>query len=509
MAEAARWLEWQGRDAVVRTASVALAAGAATTTAGAFLHAVFTPGANRWLRVPSAATRSWAPLLGGTKYAMSPAQPLAPVIAVARRLLALTATLRPEPRPLEELHGPADGACDADGLVEAALAVPGLRLRVLRLGRTHALSPRVAIAALRAWGPTSLTEWHAGLGIPNNIEMPDVLQALAACTMLRVLRCDDIDLCALPLLPSLRVLTTFRYKLYRSPSGAPRVDALATSCPALECLYAGPARAASPSEWTRLFAQIPSLTQIIWSDSQGPALWVQTMGVVPERVPAPQARRVASSWDISDEPYAELYPNVSEMYFTQGQPCSPTAVAVLCALTQLRVLVITPNAAGRSYDTNRFDSDLEYIPTDAQTAQILASLPLLEHLDVSVYNGHNPYLTFATADYADIVAPRLRTLKIAAAWRLRGRGLRNVTLVCPNLRHLDVRAAFAMSRHEFIDALVEFRAAADAVNAHAKTPLEQRLRLPKLRRLYSVYRPRWLPKALNFVTYCSGRRFRR
>jgi hypothetical protein len=217
---------------------------------------------------------------------------------------------------------------------------------------------------------------------------------------------------------------------------------------------------------------------------------------------------------INDEPYAELYPDVAEMYFVRQQPCSPAAIAVLSALTQLRVLAITPDR-GHVFGKKRFEWEPGYIPTDAQTAQLLASLPLLEHLDVSVYNERNPYLTFATADYAGIVAPRLRTLKIAAAWRLRGRGLRNVTLVCPNLRHLDVRAAFAMSRHEFIDALVEFRAVpnprgtneatAEAADGQAKAAprMEQRLRLPKLRRLYSTFRRR-LPKALNFNTYCSG-----
>jgi hypothetical protein len=38
------------------------------------------------------------------------------------------------------------------------------------------------------------------------------------------------------------------------------------------------------------------------------------------------------------------------------------------------------------------------VPADARVAQMLASLPLLEVLDLSVYNGRNPHLTFATAD---------------------------------------------------------------------------------------------------------------
>jgi hypothetical protein len=518
MAEAARWLEWQGRDAVVRTASVALAAGATTATAGAFLHAVFAPGANRWLRVPKVTTVHFLSMRM-QKRASAPAQPLAPVIAVARRLMALTATLRPEPHPLEELHGPAAQVFNADALVEGALAVPGLRLRVLRLGRTHALSPRVAIAALRSWGPTSLTEWHADVRVAQEgPEMQHLLRALAGCTMLRVLRCDGIRYWTLPLLPSLRVLTAFRPGSFKLAGGTAGVDALATSCPALECLCVGPERPAAPVEFATLFARIPSLTQISWCYPEQTHWRQDEIKPVPERVPAPQARRVAFSWDMSAEPYAELYPNVSELYFVRRQPCSPTAIAVLSALTQLRILVITPDT-NRTVGRRRFDREPEYIPTDAQTAQLLASLPLLEHLDVSVYNGRNPYLTFASADFAGIVAPRLRTLKMAAAWRLRGRGLRNVALVCPNLRHLDVRAAFAMSRREFIDALVEFSAAdvrnprctneatagAAAANSHAKAAshLEQRLRLPKLRRLYSTFRRR-LPKALNFNTYCSG-----
>jgi hypothetical protein len=47
MAEAARWLEWQGRGAAARSAAVALVAGATAATAGAFIHAAFTPGAAR------------------------------------------------------------------------------------------------------------------------------------------------------------------------------------------------------------------------------------------------------------------------------------------------------------------------------------------------------------------------------------------------------------------------------------------------------------------------------
>jgi hypothetical protein len=150
------------------------------------------------------------------------------------------------------------------------------------------------------------------------------------------------------------------------------------------------------------------------------------------------------------------------------------------------------------------------VPVDAHVAQMLASLPLLEVLDLSVYNGRNPHLTFATADYDGVVAPQLRTLKAAGAAQLRGVGLRALARMCPNLRHLDVRAAFAMSRREFVDGLLELSATPEGAAAATRTtsgtqpqkPL-QRLRLPKLRRLYSTFRRR-LPKALNFNTYCSG-----
>jgi hypothetical protein len=149
------------------------------------------------------------------------------------------------------------------------------------------------------------------------------------------------------------------------------------------------------------------------------------------------------------------------------------------------------------------------VPVDAHVAQMLTSLPLLEVLDLSVYNGRNPHLTFATADYDGVTAPRLRTLKAAGAAQLRGAGLRALARICPNLRHLDVRAAFAMSREEFVDGLLEFSALhAEAEGAAATSGMQprkpaQRLRLPKLRRLYSTFRRR-LPKALNFNTYCSG-----
>jgi hypothetical protein len=138
---------------------------------------------------------------------------------------------------------------------------------------------------------------------------------------------------------------------------------------------------------------------------------------------------------------------------------------------------------------------------------MLASLPVLEVLDLSVYNGRNPHLTFTTRDYDGVVAPRLRTLKAAGAAQLRGAGLRALARICPNLRHLDVRAAFAMSRQEFVDGMLEAPVAVDGAAAitletQRRNPV-QRLRLPKLRRLYSTFRRR-LPKALNFNTYCSG-----
>jgi hypothetical protein len=42
-------------------------------------------------------------------------------------------------------------------------------------------------------------------------------------------------------------------------------------------------------------------------------------------------------------------------------------------------------------------------------------------------------------------------LRAAGAWQLRGEGLRALARICPKLRHLGVRAAFAMSRQEFAD----------------------------------------------------------
>jgi hypothetical protein len=206
MAEAARWLEWQGRGAVARTAAVALGAGAAAATAGAFIHAAFTPGANRWLRVPDVTTTRFLSCAQQT-HTTAPAQPLGPVTTVACRLIALTAQLRPQPLPLEELHAPDDGMCDADALVEAALATPGLRMRVLRL-LIHALSPQVALHALAAWGPAGLIEWDAEVRFPFHFNitsdpaMKAVARAFGECTTLRVLRCDNLYITHLAPLPS-------------------------------------------------------------------------------------------------------------------------------------------------------------------------------------------------------------------------------------------------------------------------------------------------------------------
>jgi hypothetical protein len=215
MAEAARWLEWQGRAAVARTAAVALGAGASAATAGAFIHAAFTPGANRWLRVPQVRTTRYL-----TCYQLShttaPAQPLGPVTAVACRLITLTAQLRPQPLPLKELHGPDGGDCDADVLVEAALATPGLRLRVLRLG-IHALSPHVAAQALAAWGPAGLIEWDAEVRFPDHFDLSNdptmkaVVYAFGGCTALRVLRCDKLYITHVAPVSSMRIVTVIRH----------------------------------------------------------------------------------------------------------------------------------------------------------------------------------------------------------------------------------------------------------------------------------------------------------
>jgi hypothetical protein len=189
-------------------------------------------------------------------------------------------------------------------------------------------------------------------------------------------------------------------------------------------------------------------------------------------------------------------------------------ISMICALAKLRVLSIPAQGYFQyvRYGSGRlFKRHPHSVPVDAQVAQMLASLPLLEVLDLSVYNGRNPHLTFATADYDGVVASRLRTLKVAGAAQLRGAGLRALARICPNLRHLDVRAAFAMSRLQFIDGLLELSAPpteAEGVAATTTSGVQprkpaQRLRLPKLRRLYSSFRRR-LPKALNFNTYCSG-----
>jgi hypothetical protein len=94
------------------------------------------------------------------------------------------------------------------------------------------------------------------------------------------------------------------------------------------------------------------------------------------------------------------------------------------------------------------------VPHDADVAQMLASLPLLQVLDLSVCNGRNPHVTFATANYDGVVARRLRTLKAAGAAQLRGAGMR-----APS------RMAFAMSREEFVDGLLELPVAADGAAA--------------------------------------------
>jgi hypothetical protein len=199
-------------------------------------------------------------------------------------------------------------------------------------------------------------------------------------------------------------------------------------------------------------------------------------------------------------------------------------VSTICALTKLRVLAMSGDAyVERRLRRCRYlcKSDPRGVLTDADTARLLASLPVLESLDLSVYNGRNMGVTFATPDYDEVSAPRLRTLRAAGAGRLRGEGLA-LARICPNLRQLDVRAAFAMSREEFADGLLELCESAppdalaggrndgDAAQAAAAVTgwtrgqrQTHRLRLPKLRRLYSSFRRR-LPKALNFNMYRGG-----
>jgi hypothetical protein len=510
MAEAARWLEWQGRGAVARTAAVALGAGA---TAGAFIHAAFMPGPNRWLRVPVVTTVRHASRERRSEVT-SGAQPEEPVTAVARRLIALTGLLRPEPCPLEELHAPENGYFDSEALVEAALAVPGLQLRVLRVRDGYSLDAYLAAVALATWSST-LIEFEADVHSAGGEASLGIERGLVRCRKLRVLRCDLLGLATyVPPLPSLRELTIVGSDDGPSELDTSDLDTFAVSFPRLEHLHVGCDDADGAP---LLFARIPTLTCVTFC--AGPNFTLlppQSPLMIP---PAPQARRVPHPVAGINDVYATLYPNVEhlQMIFFSASPS-------ICALTKLRVLGFSVNGyVERTLRKATYicKSDPIDVPTDAETAQLLASLPVLEVLDLSVYNGRNMRLTFASTDYQGVVAPRLRVLKAAGAGQLRGEGLRALARICPNLRHLDVRAAFAMSRHEFEDGLVDCGSAippatavgaddaAQAVGAGAgaggaRAPRQtQRLRLPKLRRLYSSFRRR-LPKVLNFNVYRSG-----
>jgi hypothetical protein len=331
--------------------------------------------------------------------------------------------------------------------------------------------------------------------------MKAVARAFGECTTLRVLRCDNLYITHLAPLPSVRVATVIRH------ANAPvRLATIATLFPHLEHLRTGPGPSNDVEEWAALFAVAPSLTRISWCHPRFGS-WAQQRepSTGPQLVPAPQARLVPPAITPAAT-YAALYPGVEELrdYFEDA------ATPMICALKHLRVLSITAQGYFQSVISSHrmvFKKHPSSVPHDADVAQMLASLPLLEVLDLSVYNGRNPHLTFATADYDGVVAPRLRTLKAAGALQLRGAGLRALARMCPNLRHLDVRAAFAMSREEFISGMLELSvaaggAAARTLETQQRNPV-RRLRLPKLRRLYSSFRRR-LPKALNFNTYCSG-----
>jgi hypothetical protein len=505
MAAAARWLEWQGYGAAARTAAVALGAGATAATAGAFIHAAFTPGANHWLRMPELVTVQHASRK--RRREITTMEPLAPITAVARWLIGLTGLLRPEPRPLEELHAPDDGYgrmtafFNANALVRAPLAVLGLRLRVLRLRDEYCcLDPELAIEALTAWRST-LVEWDAELDFEFvGAYARSVRDALAGCQQLRILRCDGLGSATdLPPLPSLRELT-----IVGTYDGASALDTLAALFPQLGHLHVG---CDDADAWAPLiFARIPSLTCVTRCRPRYIAKKFTLVPPPPRRTaqPAPQARRVPPPVAGITVGYATLYPNVEYLHLK-----SATTVPLVCALTALRVLDFSVNGfVERSLRraTYMCKSDPSDVPTDAAVAQLLASLPVLEALDVSVYNGRNMGVTFATDDYEGVMAPRLRILKAAGAGRLRGDGLRALAQMCPNLRHLDVRAAFAMSRRDFVDGLVEPSCSTDtdgAVTGKLARRQTQRLRLPKLRRLYSSFRRR-LPKTLNFNVYRGG-----
>jgi hypothetical protein len=317
----------------------------------------------------------------------------------------------------------------------------------------------------------------------------------------------------LPPLPSLRELT-----MVGSYDGPSAVDTLAASFPQLEHLHV----ACVGFDFSLLFARLASLSCIkrCWPRGTAPrtgASRPSTQPLSPE--PARRARHVPRpSWAI-DDAYVTLYPNVEHLHLqvttTGVNRVNRGELPMICALTKLRVLAIAGDGfrGVRNHHWMR-RSDPIGAPADAATARLLASLPVLEVLDLSVYNGRNMHLTFASTDYDGVVAPQLRVLKAAGAGRLREEGLRALARICPNLRHLDVRAAFAMSRRDFVDGLVEFSPAtpppapvgADDGGggaAQAARRQTQRLRLPKLRRLYSSFN-RQLPKVLKFNVYRSG-----
>jgi hypothetical protein len=328
-----------------------------------------------------------------------------------------------------------------------------------------------------------------------------------------VLRCDTLPCVQLPVLPSVRVATINEQGSFDARTW---VAQAAVVFPHLEHLHVGPElHKGGMGHWMPLFTKLPTLTQITWCLPRYGVRYPYRLKNIadlmaaprkaPEIVPAPQVRRMAPDADI-DGTYAERFPNIEELYLWRRDWLACAFMPTIRSLTHLRVLAVNSVTVGAGTVRRRAARRVDTIFTDAETAQLLVALPLLEVLDLSVYNGRNPHLTFATADYDGVVASRLRTLKAAGAAQLRGAGLRALARICPNLRHLDVRAAFAMSRQEFIDGLVELSAASVAAATTTETQPQkpvQRLRLQKLRRLYSSFRRR-LPKVLNFNTYCSG-----
>jgi hypothetical protein len=146
----------------------------------------------------------------------------------------------------------------------------------------------------------------------------------------------------------------------------------------------------------------------------------------------------------------------------------------------------------------------EHVVDDALIALVLATLPLLEHLDVGSHNWFSTSVAFASAAFArdNCVAPRLRSLSVARQRSLNRDGLQTIVRVCPCIAQLDIRGCFGISLRDFAAVLVVPRAQ-PAPEQAASTTTRGPLRLPNLRRVVASYRRR-VPRVLNFITYHCG-----